>query len=127
MARYGISADLGGTVSPVILDVEYFNQGMMYQTGVFIITDPGYYRFTVQCYHNQDGADFSKYAQLTVEIDSKPAVSTYCKWADNGSASGIFYLEAFDTVFLEKSNERLAGGAYRNNFMIEKMAHWQQL
>ena len=127
MARYGISADLGGTVSPVILDVEYFNQGMTYQTGIFIITDPGYYRFTVQCYHNQDGADFSKYAILTVEIDSKPAVSTYCKWADNGSASGIFYLEAFDTVFLEKSNERLAGGAYRNNFMIEKILYWQQL
>merc|ERR1712126_261783 len=126
-ARYGISTDLGGTISPVILDAEFFNQGMMYQTGVFIIMDPGYYRLTVQCYHNQSGNDFSKYAQLTVEIDSQPAVSTYCKWADNGSASGIFFLEAFDTVFLEKRHERLAGGAYWNNFMIEKMPHWQQL
>ena len=48
MARYGITADLGGTVSPVILDVEFFNSNIMYQAGVFIITDPGYYRLTVQ-------------------------------------------------------------------------------
>ena len=121
IARYGISTDLAGLVSPVILDVEYFNLGIMYQTGIFIIMDPGYYRLTVQCYHNQNGADFSKYASLTVEIDSKPAVSTYCKYADNGSASGIFFLEAFDTVFLEKNHERLQGGARWNNFMIEKI------
>ena len=120
MARYGISTDLSGTVSPVILDVEYFNLGMMYQTGIFIIMDPGYYRLTVQCYHNPS-TDFSKFAQLKVDIDSKPAVSTFCKYADNGSASGIFYLEAFDTVFLEKSSERLSLGAYWNNFMIEKL------
>ena len=62
MARYGVSADLGGTLSPVIFDVEYFNLGMMYQTGIFIIMDHGYYRFTIQCYHNQN-IDFSKYAQ----------------------------------------------------------------
>ena len=120
MARYGISADLGGTVAPVIFDVEYFNLGMMYQTGIFIIMDPGYYRITIQCYHNQN-ISFSKYAQLTVDIDSKDVISTYCKWADNGSTTGIFYLEAFDTVFVRKSGERLALGAFWNNFMIEKV------
>ena len=120
MARYGISTDLAGNVSPVIMDVQYFNLGMIYQTGIFIIMGPGYYRLTVRCYHNQS-TDFSKFAQLKVDIDSKPAVSTFCKYADNGCASGIFYLEAFDTVFLEKSGERLSLGAYWNNFMIEKL------
>ena len=121
MARYGISTDLAGDVSPVILDVEFFNIGMMYQTGIFIIMDPGYYRLTVQCYHNQNGPDFSKFAHLLVKIDSKLAVDTYCKYAGNGSANGIFYLEAFDTVFVEKRDERLAFGQDYNNFMIEKL------
>ena len=121
MARYGISTDLAGDVSPVIMDVEFFNTGMTYQTGIFIIMDPGYYRLTVQCYHNQNGADFSKFAHLLVEIDSRPALDTYCKYADNGSANGIFYLEALDTVFIDKSDERLAFGANYNNFMIEKL------
>ena len=121
MARYGISEELSGEVSPVILDVEYFNLGMMYQTGIFIITDPGYYRFTIQCYHNQNGADFSKAAQLIVDINSKHAISTWCKWSNNGSETGIFYLEVFDTVFVRKRREPLAHGAFWNNFMIEKI------
>ena len=29
--------------------MEVFNIGMMYQTGIFIITDPSYRRLTVQC------------------------------------------------------------------------------
>ena len=52
MARYGISGELSGIVSPVNLDIEYFNLGMMYQNGIFIIMDPGYYRMNLHCYHN---------------------------------------------------------------------------
>ena len=121
MARYGISADLSGTVSPVNLDIEYFNLGMIYQNAIFIITDPGYYRITLQCYHNQNGAQFSKYAFLKLNINNQNMLRTYCMWANNGNADGIFYLEAFDTVFVEKGGEKLFGGGYYNNFMIEKI------
>lgn len=118
MARYGISAELSGSVSPVHMDIEYFNLGMMYQSGIFIIMDPGYYRFTLQCYHYQTE---DKYASMTAAINSAGVMSTYCMWADNGSTTGIFYLEAFDTVFVAKHDEKLVGGAYWNNFMIEKI------
>ena len=118
MARYGISSDLGGSVSPVILDIEYFNIGITCQTGIFIITDPGYYRLTVQCYSKELNDQWSR---VKVEVDSKEALSTLCKYASPGNASGIFKLEAFDTVYLHKSGERLNGGAHWNNFMIEKV------
>ena len=117
MARYGISADLSGSVSPVHMDIEFFNLGMMYQSGIFIIMDPGYYRFTLQCYHNST----DRYAWLNVIRNSETVVATYCMWADNGNANGIFYLEAFDTVFVQKGGERTRGGGLRNNFMIEKI------
>ena len=120
MARYGISGELSGTVSPVNLDIEYFNLGMMYQSGIFIIVDPGYYRMNVQCYHNQNGADFSN-AALAVQINNRDMMRTYCMYANNGSVNGIFYLEAFDTVFVSKYWEKLTGGGYWNNFMIEKI------
>ena len=121
MARYGISAELSGTVSPVNMDIEYFNLGMMYQSGTFIIMDPGYYRMTVQCYHNQNGAVFSKYAELQVLINNRQMMRTYCMWANNGNANGIFYLEAFDTVFVRKYGENFKNGGFDNNFMIEKI------
>ena len=120
MARYGISADLGGTVSPVIFDVEFFNVEMMYQAGIFIIMDPGYYRLTIQCYHGQK-RDILSYARMDVDIDSIPVLGTFCSYADNGSASGIFYLDVMDTIFVEKADERLSSGANWNNFMIEKI------
>ena len=120
MARYGISADLASSVSPVHMDIEYFNLEMMYQSGIFIIMDPGYYRFTLQCYHNQTGYS-AGYAWMTAVRNSAGVMSTYCMWADNGNANGIFYLEAFDTVFVQKGGEKIKGGGYRNNFMIEKV------
>jgi len=118
MARYGISADLSGDVSPVHMDIEYFNLGMMYQSGIFIIMDPGYYRFTLQCYHNQT---HDKWAELKAIINSSDVMGTFCMWADNGNANGIFYLEAFDTVFVQKGGEKNRGGGYNNNFLIEKI------
>ena len=83
--------------------------------------DPGYYRMTVQCYHNHNGADFSKYAYLEVKINNQGNLLTYCMWANNGNADGIFYLEAFDTVFVRKYGEKLAGGGFDNIFLIEKI------
>ena len=97
-----------------------FQVGMMYQSGIFIIMDPGYYRFTLQCYHNQSGFT-AKYAYMDAVINSTDVMGTYCMWADNGSSTGIFYLEAFDTVFVKKNGEKLSHGGYRNNFMIEKI------
>ena len=82
--------------------------------------DPGYYRFTLQCYHNQSGFT-DRYAQMNAVINSKDAMGTYCMWANNGSSNGIFYLEAFDTVFVRKTGERLRGGGYWNNFMLKKI------
>ena len=39
MARYGIVENLSGTVSPVILNKEFFNFNMQYNGGIFIIMD----------------------------------------------------------------------------------------
>ena len=83
--------------------------------------DPGYYRMNLQCYHNQNGADFTKYAALQVFINNQNMMRTYCMWANNGSVNGIFYLEALDTVFVRKYQEKLQSGGYDNNFMIEKI------
>ena len=67
MARYGIEENLSGTVSPVLFDKEFFNFNMMYNGGIFIIMDPGYYRFTVQCFHTQTS---DKYATMHVYVNS---------------------------------------------------------
>ena len=83
--------------------------------------DPGYYRMNLHCYHNQNGADFTKYAALQVFINNQNMMRTYCMWANNGSVNGIFYLEALDTVFVRKYQEKLQSGGYDNNFMIEKI------
>ena len=52
-------------------------------------------------------------------------LGTNCSWADNGSVTGIFYLEAFDTVYVRKWMDKISGGSqngpYWNNFMIEKV------
>ena len=39
MARYGIEENLSGTVSPVILNKEFFNFNIQYNGGIFIIMD----------------------------------------------------------------------------------------
>ena len=104
-----------------MLDVKYFNTGIKYKNGFFIITDPGYYRITIQCYHNQSGPDFRYYAVLSFKAASKPLLGTCCSHANNGSSTGIFYLEAFDILSVGKSGQPLAGGAYYNNIMIEKV------
>ena len=62
-----------------------------------------------------------KYAEMNAVINSIGVMSTFCMWADNGSSTGIFYLEAFDTVFVKKSHEKLTWGGQSNNFMIEKI------
>ena len=67
MARYGIVENLSGTVSPVILDKEFFNFNMQYNGGIFIIMDPGYYRFTIQCFHTQTS---DKYATMHAYVNS---------------------------------------------------------
>ena len=48
-------------------------------------------------------------------------MTTFCKWADNGSVTGVFKLEVFDIVFAQKTHEQFVWGADTNNFMIEKL------
>ena len=48
-------------------------------------------------------------------------IGTNCSWADNGSVTGILKLEAFDTVYIRKWMEQIAGGPYWNTFMIESL------
>ena len=52
-------------------------------------------------------------------------IGTNCHGYDNGSVTGIFYLEAFDTVYVRKWMDKISGGSqngpYWNNFMIEKV------
>ena len=52
-------------------------------------------------------------------------VGTNCGSYDNGSVTGIFYVEAFDTFYVRKMGDRISGGGqsgpYWNNFMVEKV------
>ena len=117
MARFATDRSNSGTVSPVIFEVEFFNLGMTYQAGIFIITDPGYYQLTAQCSHYQT----SSHSRFDVMVDSEHKLTTFGKFASDGSTTGIFYLEAFDTVFVHKTGATLDNGAVRNNFMIQKV------
>ena len=58
---------------------------------------------------------------MQVLINSKTEMTTFCKWADNGSVTGVFKLEVFDIVFAQKTHEQFVWGADTNNFMIEKL------
>ena len=48
-------------------------------------------------------------------------IGTDCSWGGNGSITGIFQLEVFDTIYIRKWLEKIAGGPYWNTFMIEKV------
>ena len=58
-------------------------------------------------------------------VNSEMTIGTNCGGVDNGSATGIFHLEAFDTVYVRKWGQAISGGGqngpYWNNFMIEKV------
>ena len=55
MARYGITTEETGPLSPVIFDHEFFNHRMRYNNGIFIIDNPGYYRIDIKSYYNKQG------------------------------------------------------------------------
>ena len=58
-------------------------------------------------------------------VNSEMTIGTNCHGYDNGSVTGIFHLEAFDTVYVRKWGQAISGGTqngpYWNNFMIEKV------
>ena len=62
---------------------------------------------------------------MHVYVNSVMTTGTNCAWADNGSVTGIFYLEAFDTFYVRKGMDKISGGTqsgpYWNNFMVEKV------
>ena len=58
---------------------------------------------------------------MQILINTNVKMNTFCKWADNGSVTGVFKLEVFDMVFAQKSHEQFNWDADTNNFMIEKL------
>ena len=132
MARYGITTPESGPLSPVIFDYEFFNHHMRYNNGIFIIEDPGYYRIEIKSYTNTEGVAcrvdelvcLAKYVGFHLMINSKLVLYQFGRWATAAPGSGIFYLDAFDTVFVkltENGNGSLSGGETMNNIQIEKI------
>ena len=103
---------------------------MRYNNGIFIIDNPGYYRIDVKSYHNSGGSLSNSYLCLHLMINSISELHQYTRWAASASDSAIFYLDAFDTVFVDiKYWDEYAGdrpgltrqGATMNNIQIEKI------
>ena len=125
MARYGLSTVPTTILSPVIFNHRYFNLGMRYNNGIFIIDYPGYYRIDIKSYCLQGKTD-SKYVGFELMINSKGQMHQYSRWAAPSQASAIFFLNAFDTVFVRMNDggsnqSTLAQGAKMNNIQIEKL------
>ena len=60
MARYGLTTVPTTVLSPVIFNHRYFNLGMRYNNGIFIIDYPGYYRIDIKsyCYEGKTDSKF---------------------------------------------------------------------
>ena len=130
MARYGLTTEESAPKSPVIFDHEFFNHRMRYNNGIFIIDNPGYYRINMKSYHNKGGSLSNSYLCLHLMINSVSELFQYTRWAASASDSAIFYLDAFDTVFVdigywsEYAGDRpgvTSKGAKMNNIQIEKI------
>ena len=121
MARYGYSTASEGPVSPVLFNHRFLNLGMRYNNGIFIIEDPGYYRIEIKSY-TFDGKTDSKYVGFQLKINSSTRLQQYSRWAAAAPASAVFYLNAFDTVYVSMiGSGTLGGGANFNDIQIEKI------
>ena len=121
MARYGYTKDSKGPVSPVLFDHEFLDLDMRYNNGIFIIEDPGYYRIAIKSY-TKEGKTDSIYVGFSLNINSKSVLTQYSRWAAAVPASAVFYLDAFDTVFVNLHGSGTLGkGASFNDIQIEKI------
>ena len=69
MARYGVSNVGAGKVSPIVFTEELININIEYNAGYFLVTEPGLYRITAQCY--KDNAT-KAYSSNGKEIRNQP-------------------------------------------------------
>ena len=123
MARYGYSKASKAPLSPVLFDNRFFNFGMRYNNGIFIIDDPGYYRIEIKSYC-KDGATDSKWVGFELMINSSKKLYQFSRFAAAVPGSAIFYLDTFDTVFVGMNNGgsgTLSNGADMNDIQIEKL------
>ena len=121
MARYGYTTDSEAPVSPVLFNHRFLNLGMRYNNGIFIIEDPGYYRIEIKSY-TFDGKTDSKHVGFDLMINSSRKLTQWSRWAAAVPGSAVFYLNAFDTVYVSmRGNGKLAGGASYNDIQIEKI------
>ena len=96
---------------------------MRYNNGIFIIEIPGYYRIDIKSYCYEGKTD-SKFVGFMLMINSSRKLHQFSRWAAPAQASGIFFLNAFDTVFVQMdsgSTGKLARGHEMNNIQIEKL------
>ena len=123
MARYGLTTVPTTVLSPVIFNHRYFNLGMRYNNGIFIIDYPGYYRIDIKSYCYEGKTD-SKFVGFELMINSKRQMAQFSRWAAPTQGSAIFFLNAFDTVYVQMDRGvtgTLARGAEMNNIQIEKL------
>ena len=119
MARYSMQAGLGGEVSPIVWDTKEFNLGMIYNGGFITIDEPGYYRVQISCYNGSKESGVGCHLM----VNSKRILINFSRFSAVGTASGIFNLDLFDTVYVNKSwNElKFEKGSAANYFSIEKL------
>ena len=96
---------------------------MRYNNGIFIIDYPGYYRIDIKSYCYEGKTD-SKFVGFELMINSKRQMAQFSRWAAPTQGSAIFFLNAFDTVYVQMDRGvtgTLARGAEMNNIQIEKL------
>ena len=94
---------------------------MRYNNVIFIIEDPGYYRIEIKSY-TYDGKTDSKWVGFDLKINSSWKLRQMSRWAAAVPGSAVFYLNAFDTVYVSLAgNGKLAAGANYNDIQIEKI------
>ena len=147
MARYGYSSGIGQT--PILFDHQIYNLNMRYNNGIFIIEEPGYYRIGISSY-SYDGKTDSKYVGFHAKINSLTKLSQdevtmlswstkinvlgqpftsklvtpvkYSRWGASVQRSAIFYLNAFDTVYVAMTGTgNLDQGENMNDIQIENI------
>ena len=120
MARYGLSTVPTTSPSPVIFNHRYFNLGMRYNNGIFIIDYPGYYRIDIKSYCYEGKTD-SKFVGFNLMINSKRQLHQYSRWAAPSQAPRPTDSEATFSrrKDLNKLRTRMSADLYSGKFHFQ--------
>ena len=104
--------------NPIIFKSVYFNEGMQYTNGVFLILDPGYYRVTIHLTQEDRAKDIG----ADIMINNLNG-HIYGLGTNGGTLhmSSIVKLELYDSVNVKIRYGITTGHSDANQFLIEKI------